>query len=320
MRLLALLGLLAATGCASSLSSMQTAKPLARGQVQVSGAAGLFVPASQLVSVVDLGINQGRAIQDAIERGEPYQLSEEDVQRVLTAGVALAVAPPGASNELMLRAGLLEGSDLDVGLRLSASSLRGDLKLRLAHAGDLEDSPLPEHKRKSFDLALGVGLSRHFFRGPVMEVLGVVQLDDFSRWDVEVPLFASADFGDILKLYTVPKYVFGRTSLDQRLVDSAELGSGLSGLDLRLPARVDSHFAGATLGLALGYRFIHFYAELTAGYTWCRPQLFGQARELGGVTLFPAVGIALKNPVSLFRGDRPVGPPAGGQGPALVRR
>lgn len=318
MRLLALLALLSATGCASTLSSMQTAKPLARGQFQASGGAGLFIPAGQLGTVVDQGIAQGRAIQDALESGQPYRLTEEEAQKLLTAGVALVVAPPGVNNELMLRAGLLEGSELDVGLRLSTASFRGDLKLRLAHGGDPDDSPLPEHKRKSFDLALGVGVSRHFFKGPALEVLGVVQLDDFSRWDVEVPLYASADFGDILKLYAVPKYVYARTSLDERLVDAVSFGADVTGLELRLPARADSHFAGATAGLAIGYKFVHLYAELTAGYTWCRPELFGQVRELGGVTLYPAVGLALKTPEPRSRSAPPAAPPVGGEGPAPV--
>ncbi|HZI04852.1 MAG TPA: hypothetical protein VEZ71_12560, partial [Archangium sp.] len=71
MRLLSLLVLLAATGCASNLSSMQTAKPLARGQVQISGGVGFFAPAGQVVTVIDQGIRQGKAIKEAIDSGAP---------------------------------------------------------------------------------------------------------------------------------------------------------------------------------------------------------------------------------------------------------
>ncbi|WNG17779.1 hypothetical protein [Cystobacter fuscus] len=300
MRLpLFLLALLTATGCASTLSTMQTAKPLARGQFQVSGATGAFAPVGQLGTLLEQGIAQGKAIKRAVQSGESYQLPEEDAQRLLGVGLALAVAPPGASNELMVRAGLLDSHSLDVGLRLSSTSLRFDGKLRLAHGGDPEDDSLPDYQRKSYDLALGVGLSRHLFKSPVLDALEIVQIDEFSRWDLEVPIYLSLDLGDIFKLYGAPKYIYSSTSLDSRLVDYSNSGQDVSGFDVRLPAQVSSHFVGASVGFALGFRYVHLFAELTAGYSSCRPVLFGRERDLGGVIVYPAVGLAIKNPFPL---------------------
>jgi hypothetical protein len=316
MRLLSLLVLLAATGCATTLSSMQTAKPLALGQFQVSAGVGAFVPAGQLVTVIDEGISQGIAIKKAVESGEPYNLAEQDAQKLLSVGMALAVAPPGPGNELMIRAGVLNSNLLDVGLRLSTASTRVDAKVRLLHGGDPEDSPLEEIKRKSYDLALGVGVSRHHFRGPVLDLLQVVKLDDFDRWDLEVPLYMSLDIGDIFKLYAAPKYIYSRTSLDQKLVNYAQFGKNVTGFDIALPAKVDSHFYGTSLGFALGYRFVHVYAELTAGYTHSRPVVFGQERDLGGVTLYPSIGIAFKNPTSIMALFQPPASPVSPESPA----
>ena len=299
MRLLPLLVLLTATGCASSLSTLQTAKPLARGQFQVSGSMGVFAPVGQLGTLLSEGIVRGKEINDAIRSGQPYHLEEEEAQRLLGVGMALAVAPPGPANELMIRAGLLESNTLDLGLRLSTTSLRFDGKVRLAHGGDAEDSPLPEHQRKSYDLALGLGYSRHIFKSPVLDALEIVKIDEFSRWDLEVPVYLSMDVGDIFKLYAAPKYIYSRTSLDSRLVDLSREGQDVTGFDLALPAEVSSHFYGASVGFALGYKFVHLYAELTGGYTDCRPVVFGQRRDLGGVTLYPSVGLAFKNPLPL---------------------
>jgi hypothetical protein len=305
MRLLPLLALLTATGCASTLSTMQTAKPLARGQFQVSGAVGVFTPVGQLGSLINEGITQGQSIRDTVESGQPYHLAEEEAQRLLGVGMALAVAPPGVANELMVRAGLLESNTLDLGLRLSTTSLRLDGKVRLAHGGDPEDSSLPDYQRKSYDLAIGVGYSRHIFKSPVLDALEIVKVDEFSRWDLEVPVYLSMDLGDIFKLYAAPKYIYSRTSLDSRLVDVSREGQDVSGFDLSLPAEVTSHFYGASVGFALGYKYVHLFAELTGGYTDCRPVVFGQRRDLGGVTLYPSVGIAFKNP--LPRGKRAPG-------------
>src|SRR3712207_5859402 len=134
MRLLPVLLLVLSTGCASTLSSMQTARPLAKGQVQFSGGYGLYLPVGQIVDVVDTAIDLGAEAKDAVEEDRPYELSEQAQQELLTAGAALAVAPPGFNPELMVRVGVLD--EVDVGLRYSGISLRGDAKIRLHHGGD----------------------------------------------------------------------------------------------------------------------------------------------------------------------------------------
>ncbi|MET0404299.1 MAG: hypothetical protein ABW123_17950, partial [Cystobacter sp.] len=180
-----------------------------------------------------------------------------------------------------------------------------DGKVRLAHGGDPEDGSRPDYRTRSYDVALGLGLSRHLFRSPVFSALEVVRIEEFSRWDLEVPLYLSMDLGDIFKLYGAPKYIYSRTSLDSRLVDYSRAGQDVTGFDLRLPARVSSHFFGASVGFALGFRYVHLYAELTAGYNASRPVLFGRPRDLGGVVLYPAVGLAFKNPFPLGRRASP---------------
>ncbi len=289
--ILVVLALLLGTGCASNLSTLQTARPLARGQLHVSVGAGAFVPLGQIAEVVDIGIDQSDNLLDAADSGEPVQISVEEQQRMLTAGIALAVAPPGGLTEFMIRAGVLD--NFDVGLRYSGISLRLDGKYRFFHRGGGEE--VPELRRRSFDMALGVGVARHFFKSPALDLLKLVEIDDFSRYDVEVPLYLSADYGDIFKLYAAPKYVYSRTSMDQKLIALAEEGSGGSGGQVLLPSRVHSHFAGSTVGFAVGYKYVHFYAELTGGYTFCRPLVLGEQRNLGGVTFYPAVGVAYRS-------------------------
>jgi hypothetical protein len=282
--LLGLVGL--AVGCATPLSTMQTAKTLSPGQVQVTGSMGVFIPVGTLASVVDVGIDQGKAAKRAIEEDRPYALSEEDQQRLLTAGLALVVAPPGVNPELMVRVGLVDG--FEVGGRYNGNALRFDGKVRLAHGGT--------GPRRSYDLALGLGVSKYLFSGAVMDVLEVVQLGDFSRVDLEVPLYLSAEYGDVFKLYGAPKYVLSHTKLDARLVDFSQQGKPVTGFDASLPATVNSHFVGTTVGVALGYRYVHFYAELTGGYVFCDPRIFGQRRDIGGLTFLPSIGLAFRSP------------------------
>ncbi|NBD11034.1 MULTISPECIES: hypothetical protein [Corallococcus] len=286
MRTLPLLSLGLLVGCATPLSTMQTAKTLSPGQVQVTGSMGVFIPVGTLATVVDVGIDQGREAKRAVDEGRPYTLTEEDQQRLLTAGLALVVAPPGTNPELMVRVGVLDG--LDLGGRYSGNSLRFDGKARLAHGGG--DS------RRSYDLALGLGVSKHLFSGAALDVLEVVHLGDFDRWDVEVPLYLSAEYGDVFKLYGAPKYVFSHTRMDPQLVDISQGGTPVTGFDVSLPTEVNSHFVGSTVGFAVGYRYVHFYAELTGGYVFCKPNVFGARRDLGGLTFLPSIGLAFRSP------------------------
>ena len=285
------LALVLGTGCASTLSSMQTAKPLERGQFQVSLGAGLFVPVGPIATVADFGIRESDKFLELINGGERVELSQEDQRRLLTAGLALGVAPPGLVTEVMARAGVAE--NLDMGLRYSGISLRLDAKYRFLHRGSGEDRP--RSGRSSFDMAIGLGLARHNFKSPALDLLKLVDIDDFSRYDVEVPFYVSSEAGEILKLYAGPKYVYSRTRLDQKLVDYSQQGKDVAGFDVSLPSRVNSHFVGSTLGIALGYKYVHLYAELTGGYTFCKPSVFGEKRNLGGPTFYPALGIGFRN-------------------------
>jgi hypothetical protein len=283
----------ASSGCATTLSTLQTAEVIDVGQVQVTGGAGVYAPLGPVVTLVDQGIQQVKTLDEARRSGQPYTLSEQAQQELLTAAIALAVMPPSPGWEVSIRTGVWP-ERIDVGLRYSLSALRLDAKYQLLHRGQA-DQP-PGAGRRPFDLAIGFGVSRYIFDNPVLELLDYVQLGEFSRWDLEVPLLASIPAGDVLQLYGGLRYVFSASSLDAKLTGYALQASNASGMDLSLPSTVHTHYAGAAAGVEVGYRWVHAMAELNAGYTVCNPILFGRRRRLGGLTVYPAVGISLKFP------------------------
>ncbi|MFZ5468804.1 MAG: hypothetical protein ACOZIN_05140 [Myxococcota bacterium] len=299
--LAAALALALTTGCATTLSTFQTARPVEPKHVQVTGGVGYYGNLGPIGTLVTQAYEQGKNAKEAIDNQQPFVLSEEDQQQLLTAGIGLAVMFPSSSYEVGIRTGLVE--NWDVGLRYSVNAVRLDTKYRLFHQGD--DPPVTPQgapgrpsaqsraTQRSFDVALGLGVSRYLFKNPVFDALELVRLGDFSRWDFEVPLYMSAELGEVLKLYGAPKWVYSRTSFDQTLVDLSQQGSEVAGVDVTLPSLVHTHFFGATAGLAVGFRYVHLMLELTAGYTVCNPVVFGQRRFLGGVTLYPAAGIGL---------------------------
>lgn len=284
---------LGAAGCGTTLSTLQTADVTDVGQVQVTGGSGVYVPLGPAVTLVDEGIQQARAIADAQSSGVPYTLSDEAREELLTAAIALAVMPPWLGWEISARTGVWN-ERMDVGLRYSVNAVRLDAKYKLLHRGDGPE--VGAVRRRSFDLALGFGVSRYLFDNPLLDVLEYVEVAEFSRWDLEVPVLASVEIGNILKLYGGARYVFSTTSLDAQLVDYAQQAGNVSGLDLGLPPTVQAHYIGGAAGLAAGYRWVHAMVELNAGYTVCTPIMFGRRRSLGGPTVYPAVGIAVTVP------------------------
>ena len=280
-----------AAGCASTLSSMQTAVPVEPRHVQVTGGYGLFLPLGPAADAVAQGVKQAEKAIDAAHSDENYQLSEEDAQQILTAAIGLATMPPGFAYELSVRTGIVQ--DIDIGLKYStAGSLKLDGKYRFFHRGPEEGGG--GVMTPSYDIAIATGVSKYFFSSPVIEVLELVQLGDFSRWDFEVPMYFSIEWGKILKFWVAPKYIYSRTSFDGELVDISHEASRYSGYALDLPSVVNTHFFGSSVGFAAGYKWVHLMLELTAGYTYCRPTVFGQERNIGGLTLYPAIGLQVK--------------------------
>jgi hypothetical protein len=309
MRLPALALLLVSTGCATSLTTLQIARPVEPKHFQATFGGSIYAPLGSIGTVIGQAAKQAGNAKTAAETGAPYTLSPEDQQDLITAGIGLAVLTPSAGYEMSVRTGIVK--DLDVGLRYNVTSLRLDTKYRILHAGNGAERPVPGQvslasrpeaepvpyeppANRSYDLAIGFGVSKYFFVNPIFSALDYVKLNDFSRWDFEVPVYMSAEFGEVFKVYGAPKYVYSRTNLDANLVNYIQQASNLSGYDLTLPSEIHTHFIGATAGIAVGYKYVHLMLELTGGYTICNPVVFGQKRNLGGLTLQPAAALNLR--------------------------
>ncbi len=284
---LVLVLVLVGSGCATNLSALQTGKTLRPGQIRVGVGAGVYIPAGQVVDAIGEGVKQAKNGVQAAQNKENFNVSREDQETMLTTAFALAVLPPSTSWEINARYGLID--NLDVGLRYGLNALRADAKYRLLHLGGPEGDG--EGSRRSFDVAIGLGASKYFFSNPVLDVLEKVKLASFSRFDIEVPIYVSVDFNPYFGLYVSPKYVYSHTTVELKLLEVAE-SCGCLEEHLQLPTTVDMHFVGATGGLRAGVPRLSVFVELTAGNTFVKPSIMGKERNLGGVTLYPSIGLA----------------------------
>jgi hypothetical protein len=282
---------LALTGCASNLAQMQTARALKPGELRMSGGVGWYVPVTQLGSVAGTGVQIAKQGIEAAINQEEFQLSDANKRRLAINSVALQAMPPSPSVQIDARLGVLPR--LDVGLRYSIDAVRADVKLNFWHDG--EDDPEDGHPRRSKDLALGFALSKSLLNRAISDPNGLVKIDGFSRWDFEVPLYASIDVSRYFGVYGAGRYRFSTIRFDQHVTTVSDCGCS------EVPTRTTtvtasqmvSHFYGATVGIRVGNHRFTWMLELTLGQTNARTRLLDLDVELGGFTLYPATGIAL---------------------------
>lgn len=279
----ALPALLLTSGCATSLATRQTARTLDPGHFSVDAAVGAEVPLGTLAQVTVAGEQQTQKLLAAVASRTPYAVTDQDKQDLIAAAVALLVNPPSVDWEGGVRAGVLP--NLDAGLRYSVNALRGDLKYRFFQKVDGDQRT---------DVAIGLSVSKYLFSSPLFDALEFVNLGDFSRWDIEVPVYISHEWGDVVRLYGCAKYIYSRTEVDENLVSTSEQASFLTGLDFQLSDTVHTHFLGATAGLKVGYRWVYVVGELTAGYALGSVRVLGADRPLSGLILFPALGVEVQ--------------------------
>jgi hypothetical protein len=265
---------------------MDTARTTPPKKVQLGVDYGLHVPLGWTGGVFSAATSMAQNKFD-----DKPVFTAVEAEALYESALALALMPPAAIYDFQVRTGLAE--NLDVGLRYSSTQLRLDTKLRFYSVGS------DDHKRA--DASIGIGVSKYLFSNPVFEWLDYVKISNFSRWDFEVPLLYSFEYRRSFMLYCGAKYIYTRFSLDENLFNLQQKVADLADQ----PAVVDKvssnmHFFGSVIGLGGGYKRVFLFTELNYGYVWARPELYSfidkqkKQRNLGGVTLYPAIGIVVR--------------------------
>lgn len=276
-------------GCATNLSSLQTAKTLNPGSVRITGGVGVYIPAGQVIRSAYEGVSLSTRAAVANAKDGAYVLTGDDREAIGTAAIALAMFPPSSIYEINARVGIFR--NFDMGFRYSINSMRADAKLRVHHSGDAEGWDEP--RGRSYDVAIGVGVSKYMLGTPIEGAFGGVKLDDFNRWDLEIPVYFNADWNSHIGVYFVPKFLWSRTTMKQTFLSRpCECQTGMEP-EVVTNAQVDMMFYGATMGLRFGGWRVSGLLELTVGNTEATPVLFGKKRTLGGATIQPNVGLAV---------------------------
>jgi len=269
------------TACTTSLTTLQTAKTMRPGQVQVTVAASVPISSAAVGETIDAAEAVAGRLADAEGRDQP--ITEAEARQALETGLAVTLFTPGVSPELAARVGVLDG--LDVGVKWAGALLAVDAKYQLLRQ--------PEH---GLDLAVMGAYGYHLGYGAsvasaVYPVLDFVRLGDYAQHDLSAGFVLSGEWDDVFGAYLAGRYTAGFVSLDADL-ERVEVATGLGSTDLSSTL----HVVGGTVGVMVGYKYVYAVAELSVAGVIYEPEVLGERRDLGGVVVAPALGLLVRFP------------------------
>jgi hypothetical protein len=242
---------------------MQPADTLEKGKWHAGAGMNVAIPVSRIVDAVDAAAT----ISDEYISDSGYTPSEDEQRTYLEALIGIALSAPGVSNDFMLRYGLAD--KFDAGLRWTTSGIHVDGKYQFLDSSS------------GWQGSVSLGLSHHSFSGFLFDTLEHLQIDDFSRNDLEVPLIFGKKFSSLGYFWAGPKYILSRYSVDATIENVA----GLQSSDDTI------HYFGGFAGAGFGYKKLYAFAELTVMNMVARPIILGEETDLGGIVVMPAFGL-----------------------------
>jgi len=282
-RIVVLLALVS-SGCASTLSTLQTAETTPKGHAELHAGLGAYAPLGALPHLVKAGELETKGVQSLASTGSHPTPPVQERDELLDAALSLMLQTPGPVWEVGARFGLTDF--WDIGARVSSNDWSADTKLRLFKrtlSSDVSHSAALDFRYCNVDVS-----------NPVVDVLDFVNMGDFSRYDLELTGLYTLNVRDVVRLYGGPKIVRTSFHFDENAFKFGNDANAYAGLP-PLVGSIDDHmfFYGGVAGISGTYKRVSLYLELDGGWTHLAPEILGEKRDLSGVTLYPAIGLAV---------------------------
>jgi hypothetical protein len=235
--LLAAVALALGPGCAPSLATMQPAHVAPKGHMQATAALEVGIPTGTIGSLID----SGRTLSNDARMN--MGVTPEQERQLFDSGVTVVVSPPSVGYHFAASYTIVDR--LELGIRYAGAGWRFGGRYQIWR-----------HETDPFDMTIGAGISRSAYEIPLASYIPVLEVDDFTRYTVDVPL----QIGTSRSYYRVwggPKFLYSHFSTAMRLsipgTDTSDLAS-FEGSTL---------YYGGQVGFAIGYKYVFLAFELT---------------------------------------------------------
>jgi hypothetical protein len=224
-------------GCAPALSTFQTAAVPPTGHY----AAAVGLEGSIATGTLADAYTTGQHVLDKAKSGNV--LTTDEKWQAFDAGASLLLNPPAVGYNLMLA--YVPWQRLEVSLRYAGSALRLGTRYQI----------LDRATGSPFDMSLGVGASRFTYTVPFTDKLPLLKLDDFTRWQIDVPLLIGMQ-NQWFRVWGGPRFLatFFDMALKLDLQVEEPVLASMSG---------HAYYVGGQGGIGFGYRWLFVAFELT---------------------------------------------------------
>lgn len=262
-------------GCAPALSSMQPAHVAPKHHVQAEIGMDVSVPTGTIGKAIDAGYVLA-------DRAQSEKLTDEQINTLYEAGSALALNPPSATPHFGI--GFTVIDDLEISARYSTNALRVGGRYQFLHK-----------ERHKVDASVGLGLGYYVLGIPGGDLLKVVELDDFSRFQIDVPLVFGTH-GSWYRLWGGPRFMYTHFGIDLNLALPAITDIAYPGLREVASFSGNGYYIGGQGGVAVGYKYVFLAFELTMVELLMSGDLsvLKQTRatlDLDSFIVYPAIGL-----------------------------
>lgn len=242
--------------------------------MQVEIGTDVSIPTGTIASTID-------AATTLVDIAKTQELTEPQKKTLFDAGVGLALNPPSPVQHFGV--GFTAVENLEFNLRYSVSALRLGTRYQILNKA-----------KHGVDLTAGLAVGRYVLEFPVSDILGIVELDDFTRWQFEFPI-SIGTHGTWYRVWGGPRIMF--------TTFGTELTAGLPEIPGVAAAKIEiasfsgtGAYYGGQIGAALGYKYVFFGIELTMAELLSSGQLdaFGKkALEVGlnSFIVYPAFAL-----------------------------
>lgn len=263
-------------GCAPALSTFQPAHVAEKGHVQAELGLDVSIPTGAIASLIDAGL----VLADVAESRE---LSDRERQTLFEAGGALALNPPSVTPHIGVGYTALDRWELN--LRYTGSAFRLGTRYQLL-----------KRDKDGVDLTAGVGVGRYVVGFPVVSILGIVELEDFTRWQIDLPIQIGTA-GTWYRVWGGPRLMV--TTFDAGLTVNLPAFTGYPGEHEIASFSGTGLYVGGQAGVALGYKHVFFGFELTLAeiFTGGELSVLGEravAVDLDSFIIYPSVGLMVE--------------------------
>jgi hypothetical protein len=236
------------TACGVGLSSNQPAHVPEKGHAHAEVGVDVSYPSGTIPDVIN-------AAESVVEATEQRAVTNEEKRKIFQGAAAIAINPPAAIAHVGFDYGVARR--WEVGVRLATSGARLATRTQLL-----------EQATDGVDLSVGLGVGLALFTPPINSVFDSVTVDDFSRWNIDLPM-AIGRHGRWYRVWGGPRLLWSRVSQTMTLT-LKDFGTPQP---VRTTGTVSGRalYAGGYAGAALGYRSFFVGPELTVAY------LFGSA-------------------------------------------